>query len=115
MWLREELDRLRQWWLGLLFGAVMGEPPTERGRKAAKRLEIGPSEREPVGALVAVVVPLCMWKLIKRLRIKICKSWDKRTMHKPDIMTWEYRKSSEILVGSPSFIARRLENQEIQG
>ena len=40
-----------------MFGAVMGEPPTERGRKAAKRLEIGPSEREPVGAVVAVVVP----------------------------------------------------------
>ena len=57
MWLREELDRLRQWWLGLMFGAVMGEPPTERGRKAAKRFEIGPSEREPVGAVVAVVVP----------------------------------------------------------
>ena len=57
MWLQEELDRLRQWWLGLMFGAATGEPPTERGRKAAKRLEIGPSEREPVGSVVAVVVP----------------------------------------------------------
>ena len=26
-------------------------------------------------------------------------------MHKPDIMTWHYRRSSEILVGNPSFIA----------
>ena len=57
MRLREKLDRLRQWWLGLMFGAAMGEPPMERGRKAAKRLEIGPSEREPVGSVVAVVVP----------------------------------------------------------
>ena len=40
-----------------MFGAAMGEPPMERGRKAAKRLEIGPSEREPVGSVVAVVVP----------------------------------------------------------
>ena len=64
MWLREELDRLRQWWLGLMFGAVMGEPPTERGRKAAKRLEIGPSEREHVESAVAVLVPGALEELM---------------------------------------------------
>ena len=57
MRLREKLDRPRQWWLGLMFGAAMGEPPKERGKKAAKRLEIGPSEREHVGSVVAVLVP----------------------------------------------------------
>ena len=42
-----------------MFGAAMGEPPKERGRKAAKRLE-----REHVGSVVAVLVPGALEELM---------------------------------------------------
>ena len=32
-----------------------------------------------------------------------------------DLMTLQHGENSELLVGNPSFIARRLENQLIQG
>ena len=47
-----------------MLGAAKGEPQKERGRKAAKRLEIGPSEREHVESAVAVLVPGALEELM---------------------------------------------------
>ena len=51
------LDQKEQWWVGLILDVVKSEPRVERGRKAAKRLESSPSEWEPAGPVVVVVVP----------------------------------------------------------
>ena len=57
VWVAYVLDHPKQWWLGLMLAAAKDEPQGERGRKAARRLEFGPSERGHVGSVVAAMVP----------------------------------------------------------
>ena len=69
------VDHQEQWWLGLMLDVVKSEPQGERGRKAARRLESGPSEREHAGPVVVVVVPGVLVEL-KALVVHVAKRMD---------------------------------------
>ena len=97
------LDHQEQWWLGLMFDVAKGEPQGERGRKAAKRLEIGPSEREHAGSVVAVVVPGELVELLA-LVVHVAKRMDDVEV----VLAGSQMSASEVVLGTRVCESQRL-------
>ena len=97
------LDQKEQRWLGLMLDVVKGEQRVGRGSKAAKRLEIGPSEWEPAVPVVVVVVPV---ELVERmvLVMHVAKKVDGVEV----ALAWSQEPASEVVLGRRVGESRRL-------
>ena len=97
------LDHQEQWWLGLILDVAKSEPQRERGRKAAKRLESGPSERELAGSVVVVVVPGELVELMA-LVVHVAKRMDGVEV----VLAGSQMPASEVVLGTRVCESQRL-------
>ena len=75
----------------------------ERGSKAAKRLESGPSEWEPAGPVVVVVVPAELVELMV-LVMHVAKRVDGGEV----VLAWSQMPASEVVLGRRVCESQRL-------